>query len=1163
MKIKNIFTYFAILVLGTGLVKAQLTGTENYVYSKTHLSKPGDSTYMQKPPVETVTYFDGLGRPKQNILVNGAGNGKDLVTAIKYDDFGRQVLDILPVPANTKSNGFHDAILDESTANTYYSGKGLGGNAYSEKKLELSPLDRIEHQYGPGDTWKSNSKKSEFFYETNGNEVKNYTATYDYATSTTSISLSGSPYPPSTLYRNRSTDEDGNQTREYKNGEGQTILVRKVISSGIAQGIAPTDPNSYADTYYVYNNYNQLAYVIPPLGVNAGNVSQTTLDNLCYQYIYDGKGRLVEKKLPGKGRELMVYDRADRLILTQDANLTATGKWLLTKYDIFGRVIYTGILPGGTRESRQSEIDHLIITETRNSTGFAKSGITVYYTNSYFVSLETVLSINYYDTYPTGTPFPTQNKIFGEAILQDAYDTESKSVKSLPTASFVKNINDDRWTKNYTFYDKLGRAIGSHSTNHLGGNTIVHSRLDFTGTVYKTKTYNKRINAELPVVVEEKFEYDDQKKLVKHYHQVLGKTPQELLAENTYNELGQLTQKKVGNNLQTINYNYNIRGWMTGINLLNGALSTNKLFSYKINYENPTNPALKKFNGNISEIDWWTSPSATSNRYDYSYDGLNRLKKADFKTIGASGTADSRLFNEELIYDANGNITNLKRNGKTSASSTAGTLVDNLNYTYTGNRVTNISDATSNPTGYKGTGQLITYDLNGNMKTFPDKGITQPIAYNFLNLPQNIIQNSNSTNYLYRADGTKVSKSFTLKGTTIDTDYLDGFVYTSTYTQQLEAALLEDDLATREAATAGQEEALQLEQKVVVNNPPSVASAKPSFFPTAEGFFDYDNLKYIYQYKDHLGNVRLSYSKNATTGLIAIEDTNDYYPFGLSFINTSASKYSPSTTYKNTKFQTQELQETGFYQFKWRQYMPDVARFFNIDPLAEKYQYWTPYAFSGNRVIDSRELEGLEPVEINKGTKNLVIVNQGYVGSPPPGSTQAQNYTKYNKESYIDYDGIGVINNLNSSTTQVGIFASSKGETTKNDILSTISSFREKSPDGKLIMVGHSMGADNLVELVNEHTEVKVDLLFTLDIADDPRSGIDDDNIPSNVKNAVNYYNNRDGFMGVGIGGEDIEVNDSQKTNALNVPVSSSHKTIDNEYRFNAYNAVVNELNKK
>ncbi len=78
---------------------------------------------------------------------------------------------------------------------------------------------------------------------------------------------------------------------------------------------------------------------------------------------------------------------------------------------------------------------------------------------------------------------------------------------------------------------------------------------------------------------------------------------------------------------------------------------------------------------------------------------------------------------------------------------------------------------------YQRVSDVKNYDANGNMQTFPDKGISQ-INYNFLNLPQNIIQNSNSTNYLYRADGTKVSKSFTLKGTTIDTDYLDGFVYT-------------------------------------------------------------------------------------------------------------------------------------------------------------------------------------------------------------------------------------------------------------------------------------------------------------------------------------------------------------------------------------------------
>jgi hypothetical protein len=46
--------------------------------------------------------------------------------------------------------------------------------------------------------------------------------------------------------------------------------------------------------------------------------------------------------------------------------------------------------------------------------------------------------------------------------------------------------------------------------------------------------------------------------------------------------------------------------------------------------------------------------------------------------------------------------------------------------------------------------------------------------------------------------------------------------------------------------------------------------------------------------------------------------------------------------------------------FKWRNHQPDIGRFFNIDPLADKYVYNSPYAFAENRVIDGRELEGLE-----------------------------------------------------------------------------------------------------------------------------------------------------------------------------------------------------------
>nr|WP_291939719.1 RHS repeat-associated core domain-containing protein [Chryseobacterium sp.] len=94
---------------------------------------------------------------------------------------------------------------------------------------------------------------------------------------------------------------------------------------------------------------------------------------------------------------------------------------------------------------------------------------------------------------------------------------------------------------------------------------------------------------------------------------------------------------------------------------------------------------------------------------------------------------------------------------------------------------------------------------------------------------------------------------------------------------------------------------------------------------------------------------------------------NNYYPFGLNHITVGGTT-SLLGGYYSYKYQGQELQETGFYSFKWRNYMPDVGRFFNIDPLSEKYAYQSHYNFSENRVIDARELEGLEAKLINDTT---------------------------------------------------------------------------------------------------------------------------------------------------------------------------------------------------
>ena len=136
-----------------------------------------------------------------------------------------------------------------------------------------------------------------------------------------------------------------------------------------------------------------------------------------------------------------------------------------------------------------------------------------------------------------------------------------------------------------------------------------------------------------------------------------------------------------------------------------------------------------------------------------------------------------------------------------------------------------------------------------------------------------------------------------------------------------------------------------------------------------------------------MGNTRVSFGKNSA-GILEIVDANNYYPFGMNHLKTG-NAYFGGGSYKNYKYQGQELQETGFYSFKWRNYMPDVGRFFNIDPLSEKYSYQSHYNFSENRVVDARELEGLEAVDFRKNDKyqNLVIVVQGWSGDTRKGYT--------------------------------------------------------------------------------------------------------------------------------------------------------------------------------
>ncbi|WP_333597180.1 DUF6443 domain-containing protein [Chryseobacterium flavum] len=964
---KKIITPIGLLLLTGSMYAQTLPNTENYIQTKVYL----DSANTNKQ-IHTVQYFDGLGRPKQIVNVKASPLGRDVVTHIEYDPFGRQVRDYLPVPQPGTLNG---AIVPNPLANatqpTLYGSEKI----YAEKILENSPLDRIRQQIQVGNAW--SNKPVLFGYAVNTDtDVRKYSTTTTFAENRTNSvlkvandanSLNGF-YKASQLYKNSVKDEDGNETIEFKNGQGQVILVRKVLSA-----------TENADTYYIYNEYNQLAFVIPPTASLAlkslavgTQVTTTVLEDLCYQYRYDGKNRLVEKKVPGKGWEHMVYDKADRLVFTQEIGMRPAAKWLFTKYDQFGRPIMTGIVAGGTRLEMQNMIGGNIIKEVRTTSGFAKNGMTIYYTNDHFPYLETVHSVNYYDSYPLGSPPPTN--VFNNKLLTDN-PTSKFNTKGLPLASYVKNIEDDNWTKMYTWYDTKGRVVGSRSNNHLGGFTILNHKLDFSGNILQTNTYHKRLATDTQRNIVEYFTYDSQNRLTMHRHKV-DSNPVEILAQNKYNELSQLENKKVGgvvatSPLQQVDYKYNIRGWMTKINdpsNLNG-----KLFGYEIKYNNPeyADKGPARFNGNIAEIDWNNGSENMLKRYSYEYDGLNRLKNGFYAEPGLILPQNGN-FDEYLTYDLNGNITNLKRRA-IPMSGTTSALVDDLTYQYTGNRLIKITESSLNDTGYEGGNNLISYDLNGNMTDMKDKGI-QSIGYNYLNLPNQVsIEHINylegvinySLSYLYRADGTKQRKIYFKSGargsnTTRMTDYLDGFQY-----QYYEGGGI---CLTCKTEAAYEEKAYQpLDSFPGIETP----SWKLDFLATSEGFYSFTENRYIYQYKDHLGNARVSFAKNSA-GVTEVTDTNNYYPFGLNHIGGTSGGFG---SYYSYKFQGQELQETGWYSFKWRNYMPDVGRFFNIDPLAEKYTHNSTYAFSENRVIDARELEGLEAELINKSTRNTPVSN--------------------------------------------------------------------------------------------------------------------------------------------------------------------------------------------
>ncbi|MGN7812047.1 DUF6443 domain-containing protein [Flavobacterium sp. 22659] len=988
-----------LLVLFPLLVKSQ-TQSENYIKAVKY--KVPSTTPITSPSIsqasQDITYFDGLGRPVQQTASQQSKSGMDIITHIEYDGFGRQAEEYLPFKAETSNMTFDPSA--RAKVMSYYGNPNpaLNGNPaleatsypFSRKELEASPLNRVLKQAAPGNAWYSGSgHEIKMDYQTNASaEVKLFSANTQWNAASglydITLSLNGH-YTAGELYKTVTYDEntasvpletDGS-TVEFKNKEGQVVLKRTY------------DVQVKHDTYYVYDIYGNLTYVIPPKAVDliegsaglqadltsnitvtretslhltasnsirltdgfhaqAGstfsavinNGAQAVLNNLCYQYKYDYRNRLAEKKLPGKQWEFIVYDKLDRVTASGPAyspfsDLSSAG-WIITKYDVFNRPVYTGwtasaIVNSAQRASMQNAQNNAsVINETRAASG-TLDGIPAYYSNTVSPSDFKLLSVNYYDNYvfPGAPAVPAS--IEGQDILN------STQVKGLASGSWTRALNLSTETQGetaVTLYDDKARPVRAYLQNHLGGYTYTDTKLDFSGKTQYSITRHKRTAADAEFTVKDAFTYSAQDRLMTQTHQI-NNGPVELIADNTYDELGQLISKKVGNNAQNINYTYNIRGWLTGINNVSSLAQTDgpkDLFAFKINYNAPSSFSGVNglYNGNISETQWATnSDNGIVRSYGYKYDNLNRLKES----ISAKAGSVNNAYNENLWYDKNGNITGLIRNGNSESAQ----QIDNLIYTYANadnsNQLAKVTDSSNKALGFTdgaNTGDDYSYDLNGNMVSDANKNITS-ITYNHLNLPAKVtFASAGNIVYIYNAQGQKLKKIVSEAGkTVITTDYLGGYQY--------ENGVLK-------------------------------------FFPTAEGYIEPSagSYKYVYQYKDHLGNIRLSYDKN-----LVIQEENNYYPFGLKHIGYNSGINSTNTALKY-KYNGKELQDElglNMYDYGARNYDPALGRWMNIDPLAETSRRYSPYTYALDNPVFFIDPDGMQATynweEHDKGNKGV------------------------------------------------------------------------------------------------------------------------------------------------------------------------------------------------
>lgn len=773
----------------------------------------------------------------------------------------------------------------------------------------------------------------------------------------------------------------------------------------------------YQYTLYYYDQAGNLVQTVPPKGVHP-SPSGNPVHDLVTRYQYNSLNQLVKQSTPDAGESQFYYNSKGQLRFSNNSQQLKDKTYSYSRYDRQSRIVEVGEVAyaGPVADLVTAMEDIAWPGSAYTKTDVVKTFYDLPFDNTWQTYLRN--RVSYTEVHEKGAP-----DVIATYYSYDIHGNVKSLVQQIPGLTGNKRI-DYRYDLvsglvRYAFfqYDNTGQSTS--------GEQFIHR--------YNYDSENRLV---LVSTSSDGYVWDDD-------------------AKYSYYSHGPLARVELGNyRTQGLDYYYTLQGWIKGLNMpfrgdpgsdglnagngnekvgrdvmaytlgyfqndyLPNGDATNFVYSDKrdkvwTSYNLEFTQSKGLYNGNIA---WMVTDlkkigqNARSRvkgvqAMAYEYDQLNRLvnttsladyfyDKVNGNSYFSARTNPTGPYDEEFIYDQNGNMKSLKRRDH------AGGILNDFAFTYYHgtNKLRYNNPVTTTKTF---TGAITTDNKLYSSVTF-DAGAYVPTGTNAeVKAVNNIDFNdgfstTGTTNiglHAYIVGSDEGTYNYDAIGNLVADQEQGTVIQWTPYGKVRQVSASDGTLVTFRYDASGN----RIEKKLTKNNTTTITRYVRDASGNVMAVYSGNTISELsiygssrigqytsgrakgtrqigaktFELSNHLGNVLavVSDQVHITTdsAWVDVTRTMDYYAFG----STMTGRDHMSTGYRygfngKEKDSNGEWGSTAHYDYGFRIYNPSIGRFLSVDPLTKSYPWYTPYQFAGNKPIVAVDVDGLEEAIVIK-----------------------------------------------------------------------------------------------------------------------------------------------------------------------------------------------------